>query len=140
MIEQDVIFAKIGNIQNCLRRIQQTTNLDPNRLDNFDAQDIFALNLQRAVQAAIDLAAHIVASEGLGLPDSLRDHFRLLQQAGIISPALTEKMIAMVGFRNIAVHNYQKLDLDILKSILQHNLGDLETFCRAILIHYDLVE
>ncbi|NKQ36954.1 MAG: hypothetical protein HF973_15250 [Chloroflexi bacterium] len=72
MADPDIIYAKVGNIQNCLHRIGQVTNLNPGALDEFDAQDIFVLNLQRAVQAAIDLAAHVVASEELGLPDSLR--------------------------------------------------------------------
>lgn len=54
MIDPDIIYAKIGNIQNCLRCIWDVTNLDPNTLDSFDTQDIFTLNLQRAVQSAIE--------------------------------------------------------------------------------------
>ena len=119
MIDPDIIYAKIGNIQNCLRCIWDVTNLDPNTLDSFDTQDIFTLNLQRAVQSAIDLAAHIVAAEELGLPETQRDYFRLLEQAGVLSPELTDKMAAMVGFRNIAVHNYQALDVATLKAILE---------------------
>ena len=138
MADPDIIYAKVGNIQNCLRRIRQVTNLDPATLDGFDTQDIFVLNLQRAVQAAIDLAAHVVASKELGLPDSLRANFTLLEHAGILEPRLAAKMEAMVGFRNIAVYNYQKLDIDILRSILQNNLGDLEDFYRAILDYYNL--
>lgn len=138
MIDPDVVYAKVGNIQNCLRRIKQVTQLDPATLDDFDKQDIFVLNLQRAAQSAIDLAAHVVAAEGLGLPGSLKEHFLLLEQAGILSSQLTRKMVAMVGFRNIAVHNYQDLDVRILKSILRENLGDLEEFYRTVLNHYEL--
>ncbi len=138
MIDPDIIYAKIGNIQNCLRRIQQATKLDPTTLDSFDVQDIFTLNLQRAVQSAIDLAAHIVAAEGLGIPGTQREYFRLLEQANVLSPALTQKMTAMVGFRNIAVHNYQELDIAVLKAILQKDLADLETFYQAILSYFTL--
>lgn len=138
MADPDIIYAKVSNIQNCLRRIEQVTSLDPAALDEFDTQDIFVLNLQRAVQAAIDLAAHVVASETLGLPDSLRASFTLLEHADILEPRLAAKMEAMVGFRNIAVHNYQKLNIDILRSILQNNLGDLEDFYLAILDYYNL--
>ncbi len=116
MIDNDIIYAKVGNIQNCLKRIEQATHLEPDALDEFDAQDIFVLNLQRAVQATIDLAAHIVAAEGLGLPDNLKANFTLLGQADILSPTLTRQMEAMVGFRNIAVHNYQDLDINIRHS------------------------
>lgn len=66
--KRDIVYAKIGIIKRCLKRIAQTTELDPAALDDFDKQDIFVLNLQRAAQAAIDLAAHITASEGLGVP------------------------------------------------------------------------
>lgn len=138
MIELDVVYAKVGNIHNCLRRIRQGTELDPHKLEDIDVQDIFVLNLQRAVQSAIDLAAHVIAAENLGLPTSLKENFVLLQQNAILSTELSNHMIAMVGFRNIAVHDYQSLDLDILKSILEHNLVDLEDYTRQILKYYQL--
>ena len=138
MIDPDIIYAKIGSIQNCLVRIRVTTRLNPERLEDWDIQDIFVLNLQRAVQTTIDLAAHIISAEGLGVPDTLRDSFVLLRQAGIISAQLERRMIAMVGFRNIAVHDYQALDVEVLKSILQHHLSDLEEFYGAVLDHYRL--
>lgn len=138
MIDPDIIYAKVDSILKCLERIRQVTHLDPDSLENIDIQDIFVLNLQRAIQSAIDLAAHIAAAEGFGLPATLSDNFKLLEQHGILSPALTARMAAMVGFRNIAVHNYQNLDIDILKAILERHLVDLEAFTRAVLIYYQL--
>ena len=67
MPDRDVVLAKVATVQKCLRRIRETTGLEPQSLDDIDKEDIFVLNLQRAVQAVIDLATHIVASEGLGL-------------------------------------------------------------------------
>jgi len=133
MVDQDILTAKTASIQRCLRRIAAVTNLAPESLHDIDIQDIFVLNLQRAAQASIDLAAHIIADEGLGLPASLREHFTLLEENKILSKDLCEKMIAMVGFRNIAVHEYQDIDVEILKSILQNNLKDFEAFYGAIL-------
>jgi uncharacterized protein YutE (UPF0331/DUF86 family) len=72
MPDRDVVLAKVAAIQKCLRRIKDVTGLDSDRLDEIDAQEIFVLNLQRAIQSAIDLATHIVASEGLGIPDTIR--------------------------------------------------------------------
>ena len=138
MIEPDVVFAKIGNIQNCLRRIREVTALDPDRLDNMDVQDIFVLNLQRAVQSAIDLCAHIIAADGLGLPGTLKENFSVLQKAGILSLPLATRLIGMVGFRNIAIHDYQDLKVEVLKSILRDHLMDLEEFVQVILQHYKL--
>lgn len=132
MPDMDVILAKVGNIQRCLRRIREATDLKPDSLDDIDKQDIFVLNLQRAVEAAIDIAAHIVASEGLGLASTIKDNFKFLSEAGIIDEYLFKKMQAMVGFRNIAVHDYQAIDAAILKSILTNNLKDIEEFYAVI--------
>lgn len=110
--------------------------LDPASLDDINRQDIFVLNLQRAIQASIDLASHIVASEGLGLPETVRDNFTLLRDKNVIDPETALKMEKMTGFRNIAIHNYQALNLDILKSILTSNLKDLEDFYAAVLTSF----
>lgn len=136
MPDKDVVLAKVAAIQRCLKRIKETTRLDPNSIDDIDKQDIFILNLQRAVQAAIDLATHIVASEGLGLSDTIKDNFKFLKNAGIINEELTLRMESMVGFRNIAIHDYQTIDRDILKSILSNNLKDLEVFYTTVLLHF----
>ncbi len=136
MPDRDVVLAKAAAIQRCLKRIKETTGLNPNSLEDMDKQDIFVLNLQRAVQAAIDLATHIIASEGLGLSDTIRDNIKLLKNGGIINEELTHKMESMVGFRNIAIHDYQAIDKNILKSILSNNLQDLEDFYTTVLRHF----
>ena len=137
MPEKDVVLAKAASIQKCLRRIKEVTELKPDSLDEVNKQDIFVLNLQRAVQSAIDLAAHIIASEGLGVPDTIKDNFVRLEQSGIISIDLSKKLQSMVGFRNIAIHNYQTINVDILKTILVKHLKDLEDFYAAILEHFN---
>jgi uncharacterized protein YutE (UPF0331/DUF86 family) len=119
MPDRDVILAKTAIIQRCLKRIKETTKLSRESLEDMDKQDVFVLNLQRAVQAAIDLATHIVATEGLGLPETVKENFEFLIRTGIIPENISDKMKAMVGFRNIAIHNYQAIDLNILKSIPQ---------------------
>ena len=136
MPDKDVVLAKVATIQKCLKRIKETTDLNPESLDDIDKQDIFILNLQRAIQAAIGLATHIVASEGLGLSDTIKGNFKLLKNAGIINERLAQRMESMVGFRNIAVHDYQVIDIDILKSILTKHLKDLEDFYTTVLFHF----
>jgi len=66
MIDKDVAIAKIDSIQRCLKRIKDVTDFDPESLESLDIQEIVILNLQRAIQSAIDLAAHVVAEEGWG--------------------------------------------------------------------------
>lgn len=86
MVDSDIILAKIGIVKRCLARIKETTGLRPESLEDITKQDVFVLNLQRSVQAAIDLAAHVVASEGYGIPQDLKDNFVLLHNAGVLSP------------------------------------------------------
>jgi uncharacterized protein YutE (UPF0331/DUF86 family) len=138
MPDMDIILAKIGNIQRCLKRIKETTDLRPESLEDIDKQDIFIFNLQRAIEATIDIATHIVASEGLGLATTIKESFKLLRDAGIIDDKLMKKMQAMVGFRNIVVHDYTSIDLDILKSILSNNLKDIEEFYTVIIKKFSI--
>ncbi|MEN2995455.1 MAG: DUF86 domain-containing protein [Acetomicrobium sp.] len=136
MPDKDIVLAKVATIQRCLDRIRDVTDLDPESLEDIDKQDIFVLNLQRAIQACIDLAAHAVASEHLGFPESIRDNFVILKERGVIGAELASRMLKMTGFRNVAVYNYQALDLNILKSILVNNLKDIEEFYSTLLQYW----
>jgi uncharacterized protein YutE (UPF0331/DUF86 family) len=138
MLDPDIVLAKVGNIQRCLRRISEVTGNNPDALDDIDKQDIFVLNLQRAIEATIDIAVHVIASEGLGLATTIKENFRLLKDAGIIDDTIMKKMQSMVGFRNIAVHEYSTIDINILKSILKDNLRDIEEFYTLILERFNL--
>lgn len=139
MVDKDIVLEKINQIQNCLKRIAEKTRNDPVTLDDFDTQDVFVLNLQRAVQSAIDLASHIVSDEGLGLPDDLKGNFTLLERAGIVDKLSSDKLKKMVGFRNIAIHDYSRINVNILKSILTKNLKDLEDFYSTVLKKFKMV-
>ncbi|MCI0420599.1 MAG: DUF86 domain-containing protein [Acidobacteria bacterium] len=136
MVDRDIVLTKIAAIRRHLERIRETTRGRPESLDNLDIQDIFVLNLQRAVQAAIDLAAHVIAGEKLGLPESLKEHFVLLETAQIIDSSLSKPLQAMVGFRNIAIHDYERLDLNILKALIGRHLADLEEFSKKVALRY----
>lgn len=133
MTDIDVLIEKINNIQNCLARIHDTIKGDVNRLENLDAQDIVTLNLQRAVQLVVDIATHIVSTENLGVPQSLKDVFVILEKNKILDSNLSLKMQKMVGFRNIAVHDYQAINPAVIKSILTSHLNDFEDFYTAVL-------
>jgi len=138
MLENDVILAKVANIQRCLRRISEVTGNDPESLDDIDKQDIFVLNLQRAIESTIDISTHIISSEGLGLATTIKDNFKILYESGIIDIESMKKMQAMVGFRNIAVYDYSSIDIEILKSILKNNLKDIEEFYTLILSKFNI--
>ena len=127
-MEADVILRKLANAERCLARIRQVTGGDPDTLDDLDIEEIVTLNLQRAIQSSIDLAAHLISRNNWGLPDTLRGHFSILSRQGVIPALLLPNLQAMVGFRNIAVHEYETLDVRILKAIVRDHLEDLDAY------------
>ena len=122
MPDKDIILEKITNIKRFLNRIKDVTRMNPESIEDYNIQDVFILNLQRAVQAAVDMAVHIVSSEGWGVSKTIKENFMILSDNKIITKELANQMAKMVGFRNIAVHDYSKMDIAILKSILTTSL------------------
>lgn len=132
-MRDDVVFNKLAVIERCLRRVAEDYQDQPHRLEDFTVQDAIILNVQRACEAAIDLAMHVVAQRRLGIPQDARSAFDLLHRDGLIDADLSRRMKAMVGFRNIAVHDYQTMQVVILQRILAERLGDLTEFGQRVL-------
>lgn len=128
----DVVLNKTATIERCLARVREEhAGDDRNLYDDLTKQDSIVLNLQRACEAAIDLAMHLVAIRRLGLPQESREAFDLLRDAGVIDLQLADRLKAMVGFRNVAVHDYQRLNLDVVRAIVATRLDDFPAFTRA---------
>jgi uncharacterized protein YutE (UPF0331/DUF86 family) len=130
----DVVLNKAATIERCLRRITdeyagELANLE----DDLTRQDSIILNIQRACEASIDLAMHLVRKFALGIPQDSRQAFDLLAEAGRLDASMAEALKRMVGFRNIAVHDYQKLNLEIVRAIIERHLEDLRGFARHAL-------
>lgn len=127
----DVIANKVATIERCIARVREEYLDDPARLDSLTVEDSVVFNLQRACEASIELAMRIVSMRRLGVPQESRGAFEMLQRAGVIEESLADRMKRMVGFRNVAVHDYTRLSRPILLSILRERLGGFEEFCRA---------
>jgi len=123
MPPDDILLNKAGIIERCVRRIREEYAACPN-LDDFTRVDAMTLNIERACQASIDMAMHRVASDHLGIPQSNGEAFTLLEKAGILPPTVAKKMRAMCGFRNIAIHQYEDLDLEILRWVAEKGGAD----------------
>lgn len=131
----DVLLNKAATIERCVARAKEEYQADPGGFAvNFTRQDAAILNIQRACEAALDMAQHVVRKNGLGLPQSARDAFGLLAQGGLIDQALAESLQKMVGFRNIAVHDYRSLQLPIAVSIITSHLGEFLRFSKLMLL------
>lgn len=129
MVEVDVVYSKINIIKNCIGAIEKAKLKEK---DPFFKQNIFELNLQRAIQACIDIANVIIAKEGLGLPNNYRQSFLILGHRGLLPSDLQDKMVRMVGFRNISVHDYSEIKPEIVLGIVENHLSDFETYYTLI--------
>lgn len=119
----DVILNKIAIVERCLQRVDEEYLDHKNEFkSNYTKQDSIILNLLRACEATIDMGMRIVKIRGLGVPQSSKEVFSLLESAEIIPSSLSKQLQAMTGFRNIAIHNYKKLDLEIVQNILDEKL------------------
>ncbi len=133
----DVVLNKIQSIEKCLKRIREEyVGFEDSFDENYTKQDSVILNLERASQASIDIATHIVKIRNLGLPNASRELFSMLLDAGIISENICKQMQGMVGFRNIAVHDYQNLNIEIVVAIVEKHLGDFEEFMKDVFERY----
>jgi len=132
-VKSDVVLNRVATIERCLARIRSEYRDDPGRLEDYTIQDAVILNLVRACEASIDLAMHVVSKRRLGLPQESKEGFSLMVRAGILERDVGERLQRMVGFRNVAVHEYQEIDQEILAGILREHLGDFEAFCRSVL-------
>jgi uncharacterized protein YutE (UPF0331/DUF86 family) len=129
----DVILNKAASIERCLRRIEQEyAGAEQNLIGNQTKQDAIILNLQRACETAIDLAMYVVSRRKLGVPQDSRDAFSLLHTAGILPEDLATRMQRMVGFRNVAIHEYTRLNLEIVQAIITKQLDDFRSFSATI--------
>ncbi len=131
----EVILNKKVNIERCILQVKTFYALDTGIpfASDYLKQDAIAMNLQRACEAAIDIANHLIKLKKLGLPQDARESFALLQQAGLITSEQMKSLQAMVGFRNTLVHRYQDVKLEIMVAVIEHHLGTLLTFANAAL-------
>lgn len=129
----DVVIQKLASIDRCLAAVRRYVAGDLGRLADPMVLDAVVLNIQRACELAIDASCREVSRRGLGVPADSSDAFTILEREGILSATVAEAMRRMVGFRNVAVHEYRRLDPDIVRTVVERRLGDFEALCRELL-------
>jgi len=135
-VVDDVLINKAATIERCVLRAREEYFSEPATFaTNFSRQDAAILNIQRACEAALDMGQHLIRRDRLGVPQSARDVFALLARAGRIEHVLAEGLQRMVGFRNIAVHDYQSLQLPITVAIIEKHLDEFLQYSKALLQH-----
>lgn len=133
MENEAVIINKYESIQRCIKRIQEEYDNNINNLYDYRRLDPIVLNLQRACEAAIDIAMYIVSNRKLGIPQMKKEAFIKLEEHELISKQMSLNMQKMIGFRNIAIHDYKQIDEEILADVIENHLNELTDFAKEIL-------
>lgn len=137
-MDRQIIDEKLESLRRCLARISEKRPPTADKLANDpDLQDIITLNLTRAVQLCVDLSSHLISDLEHTAPATMGETFTILADEGVIPGELAERLGKAVGFRNIAVHNYQKIDWHIVHAIANNHLDDFTRFAEFVASHGD---
>lgn len=135
-MDELVLEKKIDSILRCIERIESRIPEDKELfLKDLDAQDVITLNLTRTIQLCVDIAMHIIANSNSSAPQTMSESFTTLERLDAIDKKTALKLKKSVGFRNIAVHNYGELDLDITFEIADKHLKDFKSYIQQILAY-----
>ena len=133
MVDTDLILAKAGSVRSHLNRVFEKRNIEEHDfLRDVDRQESILFNVQMAIQNCIDIAAHIISEQGLGVPGSTTEMFYVLEKNSYLDGDMTRKMAKAIGFRNLIVHEYGKLELEQVYHIAHNDINDLNDYLRAI--------
>ena len=134
MVDKILIGRKLALIDTYLSQVREFSKISVNEYrENWKTQRIVERTLQILVEECIDIANHIIADEGLRLPVGYADAFQVLMENGVINKRLSPTMEKMAKFRNVVIHQYEKIDPGIVVGILHRNLADFERYKKAIL-------
>lgn len=132
-MDKAVLQTKIEALIRCVHRIKSQNVSSSEELEsNLDKQEIIILNLQRSVQICVDIGNHILLDYKTPTPTTMAETFKYLAQNGIITDENALDMSHAVGFRNIAVHQYENIDCKIVYSIITSHLDDFKDFTQAV--------
>lgn len=127
MTDQDLLLKKLAFIETCL--VELRTLSKPELLETDVKERRFVEHtLQVCIQAVQDVASHIVSDERLGEPNTNVEMFGLLERAGWLDATLASTLQSAVGFRNVMVHGYARVDLDVVRDVLANHLEDIAQF------------
>lgn len=133
-MEHDVILAKLESLNRCVNRLKEKRPPALADLQNdADRQDIIAINLERAVQMCVDIGAHLISDAQERAPNTMADTFETLCRMKVLNEACAERLKRAVGFRNLAVHQYQAINWTRVHEIVWNGLDVFSEFARAVL-------
>ncbi|RKX46638.1 MAG: hypothetical protein DRP64_02930 [Verrucomicrobia bacterium] len=141
-MDKEVVLNKLENLRRCVARVEAKRPSSLTELtDDIDRQDIIVLNLERSVQACVDIGMHLLTDfSEITMPDSMSGTFKTLASVKIIDAELSVHLSKAVGFRNTAVHAYQDMDWAIVYSIIHERLDDFRDYARSVVNYMDRLD
>jgi len=131
MTDEPLVAKKLAFIETCVHELRTLGRVDA--IDHDVREERFIEHtLQLAIQAALDVASHIVSDERLGEPATNKELFALLERGKWLDPGQVPTLRDMAGFRNVLVHGYSEVDREVVKDVLRHHLDDLLAFVTSI--------
>lgn len=137
-MDELIVERKLDSLYHCINRINEKCPANAQALSaDIDLQDVIVLNLSRAVQLCVDLASHLLSDTDSTPPNTMGETFELLSAQKIIDDELALRLKKSVGFRNLAVHNYDALNWDIVYAVATKRLDDFRKFAEALTLRLD---
>lgn len=139
MVDKLLLGRKIAQVDTYLGQIKEFAKISVNAYKNdWKTQRIVERTLQMLIELCMDIANHLISDKGMRLPTGYADTFGVLMENKVISKNLFKTMEKMAKFRNVVVHQYEKIDPVIVVSILHKNLNDFEKYKKAIIKYLSL--
>lgn len=131
-----VLAEKLESLRRSIQRIEDKKPGNVDQLkQNIDLQDILVLNLTRAVQLSVDIGSHIISHADHAAPQTMENVFTILQEIGAISEPTGHRLKKAVGFRNVAIHQDEAINWEIVYAVCEHSIQDFRQFALEI-SHY----
>jgi uncharacterized protein YutE (UPF0331/DUF86 family) len=140
LVDKDLARTKLTYIATNLVILEARQNLTEQQfLESIDHQYVVLHALQLAIQAALDLATHLIADEGWDVPERSGEAFLVLSQHKALDASLAQRLRAMASFRNLIVHEYADVNLKAVYRIWHESLNDLKQFAAATSSHFAIL-
>ncbi len=132
-LNKDFILDRIVEIEQRLSQINHLKNIN---LEDFLKDDIrkdaLKYRLLSLIEGLVSLCNHIISRTEVSPPSTYADCFRKLSKLGISSDILVEKIVKMILFRSILVHQYWVIDDEKIYEITQIDHSFVNEFLKDI--------
>jgi uncharacterized protein YutE (UPF0331/DUF86 family) len=136
MVDKTLILKKVSALDEYIKQIGEYASIRVKAYaDDWKVQRIVERTLQMMIETCLDISGHIISDENLRVPETYADVFRIMVENGILNGSHLDSFEKMARFRNIVVHDYERIDPEIVVGILRNNLQDFEEFKASVITY-----